>query len=301
MISLIKKLSPSVSVPLFFLIFSLLFLIRFLFASVYGAFFLAIGLYLYVKYFTLVEPFTFEQLLQWVMSLPSEYKVAILSSFITIIGFIIAFHTATLNWKNQMKAQLKTKASDDIDNFFHIVLSNITSAKIYVKTQIRLVNDIQNGAPLEEVSSRIKYEQSKINEFFDARDVLLKASVEVHRLIGSNNNLLTTGYGMKSNLDGAANSLHEISKVLWLRIPIVNLDDENHIQSFLNQVNITDCNEFLKVCEINDGIIAGLTGAVRGSLDSSIWGFSFPQFINLFADRKDFKKAITKFRDDLNT
>ena len=102
-------------------------------------------------------------------------------------------------------------------------------------------------------------------------------------------------------MDGAASSLREISQKLWLHIPVVNLNDDNHIQSFLNQVNITECNEFLNVCEINSRKIAGLTGAVRGSLDSSIWGFSFTQFVNLIAIRKDFKNEIKQFRDDLNS
>ena len=73
-----------------------------------------------------------------------------------------------------MKAQLRTKASDDIDNFFSIVLSNISSAEIYIEAQIRLVNDIQNGGSLEEISSRIKYEQEKTHDFLKLEMFYLK-------------------------------------------------------------------------------------------------------------------------------
>lgn len=174
MIKLLKKLPIGISLPLFYFVISLALIFRFLFASVYGALILAIGLYFYVKHFTSVDPFTPEELLLWTTSISPDYKVAILYSFITIIGFIIAFHTATLNWKNQMKAQLRTKASDDIDNFFSIVLSNISSAEIYIEAQIRLVNDIQNGGSLEEISSRIKYEQEKTHDFLKLEMFYLK-------------------------------------------------------------------------------------------------------------------------------
>lgn len=301
MIKLLKKLPIGISIPLFYLVVSLALLFRFFFTSVYGALILALGLYYYVKYFTSVEPFTPEELLLWTTSISPEYKVALFSSFITITGFVIAFHTATLNWKDQMKAQLKSKASDDIDHFFHIVLSNISSAEIYIKSQVRIVNDIQNGAPLEEISSRIEYQQGKTHSFFAARDVLSEAAVEIHRLIGSNYNLLSTNYGQIEKMNDTAESLRNINDKLWLHVPVVSVNDDNHIQSFFNQVNVTDYNEFLNVCEVNSGKIAGLTGAIRGALSSAIWGFSFPQFVNLVSIRKDFKKTMKNFRDDLNS
>jgi hypothetical protein len=37
---------------------------------------------------------------------------------------------------------------------------------------------------------------------------------------------------------------------MWVHIPVVDLNDPNHIQSFVNQVNVTECNEFLEACDV---------------------------------------------------
>ena len=102
-----KKLPPFISVPAFYIFITISLIIRFLFSSSYGVLILALVLYVYIDTCTSITPLTLSSLVTWIDTLSSEYKVALLSSSVTIVGFIVAFHTATANWQNQMKEQYK--------------------------------------------------------------------------------------------------------------------------------------------------------------------------------------------------
>ena len=185
-----KKIPPSVSVPIFYGFVLVGFTLRFLFATVFGALILVVGIYFYIEYCTTVSPFNSIELVTWIISLEAGYKIALLSSSVTIVGFVVAFHTATINWRNQMRAQLKVQAAGEIENFFAAVSRNITTADLYVKSLIETVNEIQAGASLHMAYFSVDYAQKKAGEFEAARNLLIEASIEVHRLIGRNHNLL---------------------------------------------------------------------------------------------------------------
>lgn len=300
MISLFKNIPPSISVPAFYCFYTIAMIVRFLIGSAYGVLFLAVFFYLYVKNFTSLPVMTPSELTSWLVNLPSEYKVAVLSSGVTIIGFVVAFHTATENWRGQMQAQLKSQAANEIENFFSVVTSKITTTRLHVESLIKTVNTIQKQENINEIIFLVGYQQGKVSEFIAARDILSQASIEVHRLISKNNNILSTGWGLPSNINQAAGCLSELSKKMWVHIPMVNLDDPNHIQSFLNQVNVTECSEFIDSCNTNYGIISGISGGIQGYLTASIWGVSLSNYFNLISSRKQFKEAIKGLHRDLN-
>lgn len=295
-----KKLPPSISVPAFYGLVSIALIVRFLIASTYGALILVLGFYVYVAEFTSINPLTPSEMGLWLVTLSQGYKVALLSSFVTVIGFVVAFHTATVNWRNQMRAQLKAQAAGEIESFFALVSSNITTASMYVESLIETVNEIQKGESIADASFSVAYQQDTAKEFLAARDVLSKASIDVHRLIGRNHNLLSTGWGLLASTKLAADSLSNVTKVMWLHIPVVNLDDPNHIQSFLNQLNVTECNKFLEACNLSHGKISGLSGGIQGHLTAPIWGFSLTMFANLIGSRKEFKESMKEFHNKLN-
>ena len=187
----------------------------------------------------------------------------------------------------------------DIAIFFATVTSNITTTRLYVESLIEAVNKIQKGVSFDDASFSVGYLQGKAREFMAARDILSQASIEVHRLIGRNYNLLSTGWGLIASARLAAESLSKVTKKMWIHLPVVDLKNLNHIQSFLNQVNVTECNEFLLACEVNYGKISGLSGGVQGYLAAPIWGFSLPMFANLISSRKEFKEAMREFHSQL--
>src|SRR5690606_10910453 len=122
-------------------------------------------------------------------------KVALIASGVTIAGFAISFHTATINWRNQMRAQIMMQVSGEVENFFATVLRNITAAELHVKALVEAVNKIQRGASLQEAEFLVDYNHSQQQQFLDARSILSEAAVEVHRLISRNYNSLASNWG----------------------------------------------------------------------------------------------------------
>lgn len=296
----LEKIPPLISVPAYFVVVFIILILEFLFTTTFGALLLALSVYVYFDSFTLVSPYTSAELLIWLDGLSIQYRVALFTSIVTITGFVIAFHTATLSWKNQMRAQLKIQAAREFESFFSVVSSNITTAEIYIESLVNTANNIKNGAADAESSFEIGYNQGKVHEFISSRDALSRYSIEITRLISRNHNILLTGWGMLADANRADESLEKITNVMWLHIPVVDLNDPNHIKSFVDQVDITKCTKFLKVCEANYGIISGLSGGIQGNLSSSIWGISSGLFIDLVQNWKNFSKFVYEIHDKLN-
>ena len=168
----LEKLPPYISVPVYFMSVMLIVVYQFIFTNIYGALALILLLYFNLYSIAQVSPLTPTELLLWIDGLSAQYKVAIFTSIITITGFIIAFYTATLSWKNQVRTQLKVQAADEIEKFFAIVLSNITTVIIHIESLVNTVKNIQSGLTDAEVRFAISYEQSKREEFISARDAI---------------------------------------------------------------------------------------------------------------------------------
>ena len=301
MIGLFKKIQPSISVPLFYVFVTIALVVRFLIASVFGAFALAIFAYWYIGQYTAISPFTGHELLIWFGELEPAYRVAFFGSLVTVLGFVVAFHTATVNWRNQMKAQLKSDAAGEIENFFAIVGRSIRGVQLYVDDLVDTANLIQNGGDPAELSFRVRYAQGRGEQFIAARNTLSQASIEVHRLISKNHNLLASGWGLLSAVQGTAETLADVVDKIWIRVPIVDVNDPNHVQHFLDQINVTDCQSLSNACDINDSKIAAMSGGLQGALLAPVWGFSFPMYVTLLRDRRAFREAMNLFHRDQNS
>ena len=268
---------------------------RFLFATVYGALLIAFVLYLASPSWFGVEPLDLDELVMWFAGLASDYKVALLASLVTIAGFAIAFHTATINWRNQLKAELKKQTAGEIEHFFAVVGRNITTLELFAEELVEVVNQIQNGTSLQDASFRVGFIQGRLEEYVGARNTISQASVDVHRLISRNHNILASGWGLLANARVAAAAVSDVSTAMWIRLPIVDVNDPNHVQVFLNLVNVTECNALIAACDRSSAKIAGISGGIHGYLLAPVVGFTFPMYWHLLRHRKEFLESLRDF------
>lgn len=288
------KLSPTISVPLFFF-FTVIFLVgRFLLSTVTGVFLLSLCLYGAVAA-SGGEVLTGGQFLLWIDGLNTEYKAALLTSLVTVAGFVVAFHSANANWRNQFNAQLKAQLASELEAFFGPLSANINEASIFSQALVDTVSKIQAGATFADASFSIRYLQDQQTRFRSARTHVTQAASEVHQLIGRNYNILSSGLGTPGQMQLAASALEEISQLVWIQLPVVDTKQIDHVQSFVNQVNVTHCLRLVEACENNSMKISGLIGGVRGYLLSTIVRFNLATFINLFADARNFRETISEF------
>lgn len=288
------KFPPSVSVPLFFVYTVILLVGRFLLGTVIGVFFLLLFLYWAVGA-SGGEVLSGGELLLWIDGLNQEYKAALLTSLVTVAGFVVAFHGANANWKNQFNAQLKAQLASELEAFFSPLSASINQASIFAQALVDTVNKIQAGTSFEDANFSIRYLQDQQSQFRSARSHISQASSDVHQLIGRNYNILASGWGALRQIQLVASALTEISQSIWIQLPVVDVDRADHVHTFINQVNVTHCLRLVESCDKNSTKISGLVGAIRGYLLSPIIGFNFSAFLSLLADMKNFRGAVSEF------
>ena len=149
-LALLKRLPPALSAWLFYYGLPVLLTLRFLLGTITGAFILSLLLYWAMWSVGVPRPLTFAQLLLWVDELPKESKTAVVTSFLTVVGFLVAFHTATVNWKAAALAKMKADVAGEIELFFNEAARLTIDAQIYVRSLVEAVNLIEaQGATTE--------------------------------------------------------------------------------------------------------------------------------------------------------
>lgn len=295
MFGIFRLLPPTIAVPAFYVFATFAIAIHILFGSILGIFLVSLFAYWSVGYLGLSTPLSFGELLLWLGSQPEGYKVAFISAGLTVVGFVVAFHTATINWRNQLKAELKAQSAGEIEEFFAVVTRLISDASIFVQTLVDTVNTIQKGSSTQDVQFAVSWAVRESQKFIATRNQLSQAQIEVHRIKGRHYTILSSGWGLPATFDHAVNAFNKVSERMWIHMPIVNLDDPNHVQSFLNQVNVAECTQFLEVSEKHSVPISMYAGSIKGQLMSPIMGVSLPMYASLLMGRKEFKALIVSF------
>jgi hypothetical protein len=275
-------------------------LARLLFGTALGALGLSLLFYHFTPTIWGVQPLSTLDLIVWFSELSEGYKVALLSSVLTVSGFIVAFHTATINWKNQLKAQLKSQCAGEIEEFFAIVSGLISDAEIYVNSLITAVNKLENCKDQDEARFAVDWAIDGAQKFFSTRNQISQAQVQVHRLKGRNYTILSTGWGLPGALDQAIAALNEIGTKMWVKVPVVDKNDPNYIQHFHNWVNIEECMAFIEASSRYTGPMTSLAGSIKGYLLSPIMGFSWPMYFDLITNRKQFTAFVKEFHKTMN-
>lgn len=295
------RVHPRISVPTFYLTITAGLFVRYVLGTITGSFILLMCFYFYLKAYGQTKPLSFQELVMWVDGLEKEYKTAIFSALLTVIGFVVAFYTATLNWKSQMKAELKFLVAGEIEDFFANISKDITSALLYAELLKKTISEIKSGDSSENLHFHVQYVQQQNANFLAVRQRLSSASVEVHRLVGKNYNILATGWELIRNLQEATNSFTEITRTMWIHVPIVNIEDVDCITNFVTQVDESECDAFIDVCNRNYSKINFFSGSVRGYLISPVVGINLFSFLNMFSIRTEFTKMMKELYQQRNT
>lgn len=295
MFGIFRVLPPTIAVPAFYVFATIAIAFHILFGSILGVFLVSLFAYWAVGHFGLSSPLSFGELLLWLDSQPEGYKAAFISAALTVVGFVVAFHTATINWRNQLKAELKAQSAGEIEEFFAVVTRLISDASIFVQSLLDTVNTIQKGSSPQDVQFAVSWAVRESQKFIATRNQLSQSQIEVHRIKGRHYTILSSGWGLPATFDHAVDAFNKVSERMWIHVPIVNLDNPNHIQNFLNQVNVAECTQFLEVAEKYSAPISMYAGSIKGQLMSPIMGVSLPMYASLLMGRKEFKALIVSF------
>lgn len=250
---------------------------RFLNTSIYGALCLAIMLYLFSYKLILVNPFNPVELVTWIIQLRHEYKAALITSFVTIIGFLIAFHASSSAARTQIKLTMLMKLCSDLSQFTYELNMSMNNIKIFAYQSLSLINSATNSLltpytspyDLENIRFAIQLQLSKVPDLLRARDDFLRLQQIFISEFGSNYYLLSFYPKCINHCENVQSYLARFQESVWIPYPAA-IQVADVIDHFVRNTPQARYQELVNVyCETYGRINASI-GCVRGFLLNEI-------------------------------
>lgn len=297
MYKLFRSLNPTSVYLLVLGVFFVSIVCRFLFKSLYGAFFLALACYFSCEYVFGVAPLTFSELIVFVYELDPQYKVGVLTSVITVVGFLFAFRASGESFLMQVREEQKIKAANEIEEFAVRVQNASYVVERYAEDLDGLEIELRKNTPTEEVLFRVRQIQRRTEEFEKSKSEISRLSVEVHRLMCRHANVLSSGLGLKKTADHVVLSIKEISDAMWFLTPLPGLNEEQWLMVFKAKSDQVRRTEFLRVVQLAQATIASGAGAIKGGLYAKVWGLTGVGLIGWLNSGKDILGSFRELKN----
>jgi hypothetical protein len=295
-LTFLRRAPPKIITAAFYYGLPVILLLRFLVSTIWGVLLLSATAYWFAWFIGDPKPFTLPELALLVDELPSESKTSVVTTTLTVLGFLIAFHTGTLNWKAQALAQIKQHVASEIESFYTEASRLTIDAKIYVDSLVKAASRLQSQGASNEAVFDVHQALQKAAQFRATRDRLSAMSVEVHRITGRHYSVLSTVWGAIDTLEECASAFSQITQKMWVHVPIVLDGHPNPLSEFLAQVNIAECDAFSECCDRNLSFINGNSGGVRGLLLAPVAGFNLASLMSLSGKKALLTEAMQKAR-----
>ncbi len=201
-------------------------------ANIYGIFILLVVLYLTYSHLTGVKPLNHKELIIWISEQSETMKALFLSSLMTIVGFVIAFQSATKNWKDQIVANMGVQASDEIDMIYARITELIESIKIYSDLNLDELNKIKNGEDPIKIKDNIVFILSKTDKFISERQELTLLRTKALQLRSRYSQILSLTPNANDLLVKINDKVIKVSKKMWIVVPYTIMDTPNYLNHY---------------------------------------------------------------------
>lgn len=240
--------------------------LRYLITSVEGTFLLAVSLYWLTPLLSDVRPWTAGELLMWIDDLPVEAKTGIFTSLLTVVGFLVAFRSATEAWKRQALGEIKLRIAAELDAFSREADNLLTGMKIDAEHMLDAAKSYRVQGPTNEQNHATTWAIERGDQFKISRQRIATMSAEIHRIVGSNFAVLASVPGASNWMDQYVEALISIRKKMWIFIPQVPDDPKIRSAYYADKVKVEAYEEFIACCEGQLSVMAGLIGGIKGAL-----------------------------------
>lgn len=299
MIGILKAKSPVWATTYFYVVVTLQFFGRILFGTYAGTLLVSIVIYQTARQLGL-DVFGPQELALWVDGLNESAKETILASGLTILGFAIAFSVATRSWKDQMYAQVRLQVSTEFDAFLAPLSRALTEMGVFADQVVESYAELQSVS-MDDFDSRfiVRYNREQYQNFIEARNVVSRASSEVHTLIGRNYAVLATGWGILEMANTTTALITEVSERMWVHFPIVDDRSPSHKDEYMDGIDIEKWRGLSQLLDDNPNKIAGLCGGIRGALGSVVVPTTLPSYVSLVSNYKGFLEMVRDYNKKL--
>lgn len=295
---ILQKYPPNISIKLYFVFVTCRTLYILLTQRIVGLFILFLFVYLSLFITKYHKPFTPRELILFADSLSKDFKIALFSSFITIFGFILAFHTATISWKQQTAANLKISAAQELENFFAEILQLITDLELFIGGVLATVEKAKRDPKGFDTIFAVKYTLDQKEKFDNSRLRLSTLSSGIFRFQNKHFSSLASEPDAKEFLVQAKDALLDITGSMWVFVPTLDTNDPKLVESFLRYINEEKASNFVATCKKCGPVIASVEAGVRGILLSPVLEPSIIAIFHLAKNRSSLSAALAAIHSD---
>lgn len=291
-----QKYSSFFKTAFFFILVSFGVCTRFLLGNLYGVL-VTMFVIRYNSEFLFGYPaYSFDELMVWLYALTDEMKIAIVSSLVTVVGFLVAYASATSNWRSQMLANVKLQASGELNAFFTEVGSLVTDCEIYASEALDTSDKVRKSKNKQEKLFLVSYQNGRGHEIDLKRKRLVAMSIQVHQFTGKYANLFLSMPWIQSNFDVAAKALNDVASKTWFSIPYAYPDDPDPVTTFLKQIDEQQLDNFKSSVAKNRILLSFYPGSAGGQLQSGIVPFNSISLFNLSRRVKEMYVTFEELR-----
>jgi len=275
---------------------SLHLVLRWLSGTLTGTLLVSFILYQWCWAFSDSRPMTGQQIAVWLSEIPFESRVSIGSAIITVVGFLIAFRTATANWREQTLSNLRVGAAEEIQQFFEEVSGLVLSMKLYAQDVASLAATVQKAGLSQTESWKARAIYEDLPKFLDQRARLSILSVDVYRLAGKHYALLAPFPGALATLHDCEKAVDAVSKAMWVGAPRFDPECQGPERLFLSAVDPVSWDALAEVSDQVYDRLGVLTSGVRSVLFKGLHAVSLSMLVEMARNLSMMETALGMLR-----
>ena len=244
---------------------------RWLIGSAWGGLLLALLAYWYLLRHGAAQPFTPSQLLDWFAQQPYEVKLGVAGGLLTMLGFAIAFWTASATWSQQKELELRLEASKAIHARFSRAIRLLNQISAYLFVLIGAIRAITADMPEEVKAAHLAFSNSRATEFSNLRQQLYAAMMDVYDLHAEYAPVFAKVISVSKGLQAAEAAIKTAQQRLAPVIaPYADQARPNFAATFLARCNLPTLEACHAECVLARESASVLYGRSSGALVSAI-------------------------------
>lgn len=239
--------------------------VHFVTSTIWGAALLTILAYWLVPLITGVAAWTPAELLNWASGLEETSVVGISTAILTVLGFLVAFHIASVNWKEQALWGLRCETFKALNAIYPQLLSLANELKIFAD-QVLELHDSQLQRQDREKRLHTKYLVDQIPRYHEKKRDFDRLFLQAYQFTGQYG-LVMMGLprGAKS-IEDINNRMEAIGDATSVFIPLVDTTDPEFMELFFWRLEVAPLRNLSLEVECAYAEISVLLGHVNSAL-----------------------------------
>jgi hypothetical protein len=249
-------------------------------------FLLSLTIRLLSPYLFNIEPYSVGQLVIWYSDLEIGFKTSIISSYITIIGFLIVFQGSHTMWKKEVTTNLRIKAAEEFSEVFQELQDCISQILSYAD-EVRFTHDlIKDNVNRTEIEFQISYVVKELPSFIENRSTFLYLSQRFNTLRGKYSLELNSVVNADKMTNKVSGLLTSLTSYLYPMLPFVGSKSPDPIKSFSVSINIDQWPLIEQKMDAASQILIGFQELIPTGLKNPVISMNFSSLLVLSRNKR---------------